>query len=804
MKSSVILVLVFIINSLIGATNFYSHPISGIVVDSANNSALPGVTVIINSTDGKTIGGASTDLAGKFNISVMREDKVVIRLSMIGYETKVIDTLLSEKSEDLGIIKLKATSILLSDVVIKSTRPMVEYFVDKQVINIEKVPGSNGSVADALRNSGLVDIDQSTNKVSIRGNSEVKILIDGKPMQMAESILGQLPASSVDKVEVITSTSAKDDPEGDAGILNIITKSGGLGDYNGSISLTASNVNMNFGNVMLNYRTGKFNFFSNVMGGFGKMIFDNNTDRTNYYSENFYMQKSRGISNMKGFLTNIKTGFDFDYDTANTFTLSGNFYRLKYNQDINTDNSIFNNENRFLYYYLLKNTGNLDNINYTVTGFYKRKFDSKGKELTIDAFYSNLKNNYDTDLETEYTINPDFPALQNTLNNIKNNTVIIKSDYVNPSDIGKFETGYHFTLRDRSNDYNISNYNYMNNIWFDNLNGSNIFNYKENIHALYLMYTNNINKFEFKVGLRAEQTYTSGNQATTGEIFSNSYSSFFPSVMLAYKLSQQFQINLNYSRRINRPRMEYINPFTVYNGPNNFSKGNPNLEPTYVNLYEFKFAQFLNLYYSGSKGNPQLAETSLSDSITMSTRINMSSVKTYGLELTIPYINTPQFPFKLPDFVTFIYLRYNLNKSIQSGNYLTEDLSYSRVFWNLSANAGFRIWYDLDIMFSCRYMPNIKDARNYSYANTYLVFVLSRDFFDKKLKVSLVFNDLLNSNKRKNETFGSNFYTYSENINVNNKGIFLSLNYSFNDFKSRRERNVDDGRDKTDDGFKIN
>jgi outer membrane receptor protein involved in Fe transport len=803
MKVSFFLILIFIINSIIGAKSFSGYSLSGVVVDSANNSALPGVTVIVNSSNGKTIGGASTDLNGKFNINIKSEDKVVIRLSMIGYETKFIDVQLTDNSGDLGTLKIKATSIHLSDVVIKSTRPMVEYFVDKQVINIEKVPGSNGSVADALRNSGIVDVDQSTNKVSIRGNSEVKILIDGKPMQMAENILGQLPAASVDKVEVITSASAKDDPEGDAGILNIITKTGGLGNYNGAVSLTASNVNMNFGNVMLNYRTGKFNFFSNIMGGLGKMRFDNNIDRTNYNSESFYLQKSRSISDMRGYLTNLKAGFDFDYDTANTFTLSGNFYRLKYNQDIHTDNNIFSKDNSYLYYYLLKNTGNLDNLNYTISGFYKRKFDSNGQELTVDAFYSNLVNDFDTDLETEYTLNPDFPALQNTLNKIKNNTVIIKSDYVNPGTIGKFETGYHFTLRDRSNDYIISNYNYINNNWFDNLSGSNIFTYKENIHALYLMYTNSISKFEFKAGLRAEQTFTSGNQATSGEIFSKSYSSFFPSVMLAYKMSQQMQINLNYSRRINRPRMEYINPFTVFNGPNNFSKGNPNLEPTYVNLYEFKLAQFLNLYYSNSKGNPQPVETSVSDSITMNTRINMSSVKTYGLELTIPYINTPQFPFKLPDFVTFIYLRYNLNKSIQSGNYLTENLSYSRVFWTLSANAGFRIWYDLDIMFSCRYVPVIKDERNYSYPNTYLVFVLSRDFFDKKLKVSLVFNDILNSNRRRYETFGSNFYSYSENINVNNKGIFLSFNYSFNDFKSRRERNIDDGRDKTEDGFKI-
>jgi hypothetical protein len=753
--------------------------------------------------EGKTIGGASTDKEGKFNIGIMREDKITIRFSMVGYETKEIDTLLSEKSENLGTIKLKSTSILLSDVVIKTARPMVEYFIDKQVINIERVPGSSGSVADALRNSGIVDVDQATNKVSIRGNSEVKILIDGKPMQMAENILGQLPASSVDKVEVITSTSAKDDPEGDAGILNIITKTGALGNYNGAISLTASNVNMNFGNLMFNIRTGKFNFFGNVMGGLGKMRFDNKIDRTNYNSQNFYLQKSRGISNMEGFLTNIKAGFDFDYDTATTFTLSGNLYKLKYDQDINTNNNIFNQSERFLYYYLLQNNGNMDNTNYTMTGFVKRKFNSKGTEFTLDAFYSNLKNDFDTELKTEYAFNPDYPMIQKTINNIRNNTLIVKSDFVNPTDIGKFETGYHFTFRDRGNDYNISNYSYLHKSWFDSLNYSNIFNYKENIHALYLMYTNNINKFEFKAGLRAEQTFTTGNQATSGEMFKSEYSSFFPSVMLAYKLSEQMQINFNISRRINRPRMEYINPFSVYNGPNNFSRGNPKLEPTYVNLYEFKLAQFLNLYHSNSKGNPQLVETTLSDSVTINTRINMSSVKTYGLELTIPYINSPQFPFKLPDFVTFIYLRYNLNKSIQSGNYLTEDLSYSRVFWNFSANAGFRIWYDLDIMFSCRYMPNLKDERNYSYANTYLVFVLSKDFWDKKLKVSLVFNDILNSNKRRNETFGSNFHTYAENINVNNKGIFLSVNFSFNDFKNRRERNVDDGRDKTDEGFKI-
>lgn len=782
------------------------YSLSGCITDSVSRNAIPGVNVIVYSQKiQKQLGGAATDINGAFRIPELSETEVSIKFSIIGYRTKVINIVLTPKKNTavLDTIRLSSAVLTMGSVEITAVKPMIEYLIDKQVVHMDKVPGGSGSVADALKSTGSVDIDPVSNKVSLRGRSEVNIMIDGKPMPGAETLISQMPASGVDKVEIITNPGAKEDAEGDAGIINIITKKSERNSYNGSVNLTFSTRKINLGTVALNYRKDRLNLYSSFTGGLGTENFENKSERINFNSLTNHTLSSLENSDMHGHLAFLKLGADYDLNDENSVSLTGSFLNLSFDNNRNGNQNVVRSDNILNYSYLQKNNGSNANINYNFTAFYKRKFNGQGHEITADAYYSKIDMDNDNEQKITYQYDPSFPFMQNSFNNIDNKTLILKTDYVNPSkSFGKIETGYRFTFRDRGNDYTIMNYAYGDARWHDDMNYCNRFYYKENIHALYLSYTNKILFLDYIAGLRYEATLTEGRQVMNGgSSFSHDYSSFFPSFNIAYKINNEFQIMFNTARRINRPRMEYINPFTRVDGPNSFSRGNPQLDPAYVNLYELKFSPVLNLFHTNSTGRPYWLDTIERDSIKYSSVINCGRTKTYGVEVTLPLINDKRSPVKLPAWLNMINVFYSYTHVIDEGIYLNEDYSATKNTWSVSVNTSLNLWYDIGLMINFRYRPKTEDRRTITYENKNLTCSLSRDFFEDKLTVSLMLNDLLNSNTYRTENIGSNYRSDFSNTNIHSRGAFLSFTYNFNDFKAKRDRNIDDGRDKTEGGL---
>ncbi|MGE5496838.1 MAG: TonB-dependent receptor domain-containing protein, partial [Syntrophothermus sp.] len=656
-----------IITLLLGAVSFAQvRSITGTVKDKQNNTALAGVTVVVMEKGSeKVLAGSATSEKGSFTIkNNIKSNNIFVRISFIGYETIQLDTLkASEGKIELGTVYMSPSAIMTSSVVVKGQRPMVEYFVDKQVINMEKVPGAtSGSVTDALKNTGVVEVDPSSNKISVRGNSNVNILIDGKPQPMADNLLAQMPATYVDKVEVVTTPSAKDDPEGDGGTINIVTKKNKMNNYNGSFSLFSSTSQLGFGSLILNYRKNNFNLFTSGNLYLGR--FNRNTEgqRRNYNSSLLASQNSLGGSEQKGYMGNFKIGFDYDIDTMNSLSVTGNYNKMNGKMIITSDNTNYNSAGLRTYSYGVDDDGKGDFNNYNFSSNYKKKFDNKGHELTADAYYAGMINSMNDLMTTNFSYNPLMPGLQSNKNDVDNKTFILNTDYVLPSEkLGKLEAGYKFTWRDRTNTLDNLNYSYISQSYYDSLKLSNVFKYEEMINAAYGTYTNKISFIEYKLGFRVEQTKTNGHQVTSGEKFSTDYLSYFPSLGLSYKLTEMFQVSFNAAKKINRPQMDFINPFVKVNGPNNINVGNPKLEPTYVNAYELKFNPFLNLYYTDSKGRPTNITANMQDSITVSTTINSASTKNYGFELTLPIINDPRFPVKLPEWFGMFNLRLTYN-----------------------------------------------------------------------------------------------------------------------------------------------
>jgi len=805
MKKSILFVLLslfFAFNTL-AQTRF----ITGNVKDAQSHASIEGVTVAVYSKSyQKVLGGSSTNDNGYFNIKcTFKEKNIKLKFSFVGYETKEIDSVIfNNNKSDIGTVSLAPLPIMLNSVEIKATKPMIEYHTDKQVINIDQVPGSQtGSVSDALNNTGIVDVDPTTSKISLRGNANVKILIDGKPQEMADNLLSQMPASYIDKVEVITTPSAKDDPEGDAGILNIITKKEMKQNYNGTVSMAGSTMGVGYGSLDLNFRKNKLNIYGSAITYLGRYTRLSSGNRTNYLSDNLHSQNYDGNVLTRGYMSSFKIGMDYDFDTLNSVSVTGNFNKTNGKLTNSNDNAIYDINNFQTYFYNTNDDGRGDFNNYTISTDYKRKFNTSGHEWSADVFVSNMFNNTHDLLTTGFSFLPLNPSLQLNDNDVHNKTLILNTDYVNPIEsFGKIEAGYKFTLRDRKATLVNNNYSYLSADYYDSLGLSNVFRYRENIHAVYLAYTNKISFIEYKLGIRDEQTFTNGMQEATGEEFKTDYNSLFPSLGLSYKINELFQFSFNAGKKINRPQMEMINPFVKVNGPNNITRGNPQLAPTYMNSYELRFNPIVNFYYSDSKGRPAAISTNIQDSVTVNTTINSASNKSYGGELTIPIINDSKFPIKLPAWLNMFNIRISYNHFSESGGYLTEVYSINRDSWRFSGNCNLNLWWDVTAVFFYNIALRTKDERYRTGPTDNANLYLKKDFMDKKLTIGIIIRDIFNDVHPVNETYGSNFYSYNRSGTVRNRSVGITFRYNFNDFTNRKEKEIDDERDKSGELFK--
>lgn len=785
----------FLVVSQINYAQAETYKAIGAVSDLMTSKPLTGASVLILSkTSGKELKGIATDEKGFFTIENIPESKVRVKISMVGYQTQVIDSVALDQTSRLGLIRLLATTIEIAEVVIKSIKPLIEFHADRQVINMDRLPGNSGTVTDALKNSGLVEVDQSTNKITVRGQG-IKIKMDGHEYNMPVEMLAQMPATMIDQVEVILSPGAKESAEGGTYILNLISKKEAYSNYSGMFSLNMSTNNRGFGGTYLNYKANKLNMFGQAYGNRWASKNINEYERLVYTSPNMYYQKTQGDGKSIGYAGNIKFGFDYDFDEKNTTTFFVNYTGYNFDSEGNGNSFINNNNNVRQYDYVSHNTNFSVNSNLSFYGFYKKSFEKKGNELLIDAMYTIFGNPSDSKMKWDYSNKIGRPEMQNSNTDVTAKTFILKTDYILPINTNRLEAGYSFTYRTRDNDYNVENFSYSTGTWLDSLKLSNVFKYYESINALYVTYAHKLGDFNAKLGLRAENLSTEGRQVTQNTNFQENFLSFFPNLDLSYKLSDMYQVSINAFRRVTYPQIYYINPFRRYQGLNNYSAGNPKIKPTYVNSVAFNLSQYISVFYNYTTGTITSAMTTENDTTLISTYLNLNNEKAYGVNLTLPYYNSPMMPFHLPDFITNCYISFNYRYAKQSGQFLKEDLSLIDKSYTFNAYVGVKLWWDIDANISVYYMPRTENRRMIRGAMNFTSLYLSKTFMDRKLRLNISVMDLFNSNKNYNESIGGNFYTKNSYQMLNSRSISIGISYMFNDYKDRRDRKIDDGRD---------
>jgi len=491
--------------------------------------------------------------------------------------------------------------------------------LDKLIVNVENsILAAGSSILEVLERSPGVVVNQETS-ISLKGKQGVIVMIDGKPSPLSEpdliNYLKSIPAANIDKIEIITNPSARYDAAGNAGIINIKFKKDQRQGLNGSVSLSMTQgfYNKYTGSTNLNFRKKKWNLFGNYSysepKGYTKF----------YINRKFFDAQHQVVSvfDQTSFIKqpiisqNTKLGLDY-YATKNTVIgvlFNANWFSN--NRDGFTNALITNPDGSLQYTTQTKNVLNENRFNGFGNINFKHTFDTTGTELTVDGDYGSYNARSFQDFVITYYDPQNNPTSANTLKTDQQGDINVRSfkaDFVMPlKNQVKLEAGIKTSFVKTDND--IRFFNILNEEVELDTSKSNHFIYDETIHAAYVSYGKTFKKTDYLVGLRLEQTNTNGEQITTGEKFSRSYLYLFPSIFINHKISDNHQISLSYSRRIDRPDYRQLNPFKIFVDPYTYVVGDPTLQAVLSNSFELSYT-FKNKYIAS------LAYTSSKDVIT--------------------------------------------------------------------------------------------------------------------------------------------------------------------------------------------
>lgn len=647
----------------------------GKVVDAANKGVeAASVTLVQTKNDSVTkkpveviVGGMLTTKTGDFSIeNVPLLGRYKLRITGIGFksvEQAVAfnmpnrdamrsgdpSAMMGALDKDLGNIKLEIDDKALSAVTVTASRPAVSLGIDRKIFNVDRnITSAGGTAVDVMRNVPSVNVDIDGN-VSIR-NSQPQIFVDGRPTVMT---LDQIPADAIDNIEVITNPSAKYDASGGpSGILNINLKKNRRVGYSGSVRANVDSRLRGGAGFDGNLRQNKVNLF--ISGNYGqfKSISDGETRRTNYGRGDTvynFVQYDRNIG--MGQRPFLRGGVDFLFDNRNTLTVSGNYQRGKMEPGLTSD--IFLDTTAAGYarpgYQQRISNSSFNFKNSGVQLSYKHLFPNAGHEITADVNYNKSKNERNTDISTDYFSMPGKQFYrtydQYQAGNGENSFIVFQTDYTNPiSQNSKLEAGARASIRDMKSS-NQFFYRMGSNGWVPAPGSNVIFNSTDQIYAAYANFQNKINKFGYQLGLRVESSDYTGELPIKGETFTIEFPvSLFPSVFLSQKFSDLEELQLNYTRKINRPNFWQLFPFVDSSDILNVSTGNPALKPEFTNSVELAYSKtfknrdnfIASLYFKHTNNLItafQFIDTSVSKYGVINSYINANQAFVTGLEL---------------------------------------------------------------------------------------------------------------------------------------------------------------------------
>ncbi|MBG6234737.1 hypothetical protein IWX76_001305 [Pedobacter sp. CAN_A7] len=758
---------------------------------------IPLVTVSITSTPPRASKQAKlTDSNGLFEFLINQQGNYQIRLSSVESDTTTLNiTLATKQPMELGDITLKATSRNLNEVKVVGKKDYIEQRIDMTVLHVENSSLAVGnSVLDVLQRAPGVYV-ANYGKIDLKGKSGASILIDGKPTYLAGdqliAFLRSMQSSAVRNIELITNPSAKYDAAGSGGIINIRLKKNNAYGLNGNVNLAAgygksfkssAGTNLNYratklnvyGDFYLNYnnRLRDLNINRVSPSNTGNTFFDQHTeavidDRNHYYKAglDYYINDN----NVIGFLFNGHTNSGDDR-TVNHTRISSDGIGL--DSLVTADNPTHRS-----YHYAAFNLN------------YKSTIDTLGQDLNIDLDYASYDNGIQNDYDNHFLdpVGNEYksPLIFRSNAPVKVNILSAKADYTYPlSEDSKLSAGIKSSYVKTENDIVFENYNVDR--WENDPNRSNQFQYTENINAAYLNLQMKLKIVEIQVGLRAEQTNSKGNSITLNEVVHRDYINLFPTIFIRKKLSENHNVGLSYSRRIDRPNYVTLNPFVYNIDLYTFSRGNPYLRPQFTNVVESSYVYKSKLYITlgHSSTNDAITEVTLLNSEDKTLTVgeqNLAKQKVIYMSMSFPLkvsewwtmnnsVNVSINKFSTPNLMGFPFesgktaYNFNINQSFNISTSTTADLSFNYRSANVHGTYFIRPMYSTDLG-------------------------IKKTIADKKLTISLAANDLFNTYKERIKSVipGQDYRIYQK---YETQIFRLGLSYRFGSkqIKSVRER----------------
>ena len=767
----------------------------GKVTNFENSEPLEYATItILDPKDNNVITGGLSDETGNFKISTKKGIYNVL-IEYMSFKNQTIENINVYNDLSLGEVQLELNYESLGEVEIIAEETSVEIRLDKKIYTVGKDLSVRGGTAnDVLDNIPSVSTDLDGN-ILLRGNDAARILINGKPSRLVginSTFIKQLPADAIEKVEVITSPSARYEAEGSGGIINIILRKSKKLGLNGSLSANTGDPKANSLSSNINYRNGKINFF-NSSSIYDRLRPGNSSGITEYYNgdnpSTFFSENRYRERDSKGYFVN--NGFEW-YIDDNT-SLIGSFYYNDYKSDnleSNTINELDENSNILNSITQNDMEGDVDNNReYNIN--FERKFNDDGQKITIDFQYENSK-------EWENSIIDENQIISESIDeNISSESYLIQSDYVLP--IGKnkqFEAGIRISNEDDITDYRV--FDNVNGDFIEDLNQSNLFQYKEKISAVYTQYGVKVeDKYSFLFGLRVENTLKNVNQLTIQDFTKIDDTGLFPTFNFGLEISENETLTFGYNRRIRRPWSRFVNPFPTKISPILIWRGNPFLDPTYSNnldigylkRFESSFTVNTSAYFQKSTNSintiiedtGEFAEINGVDvPIVERFPINLSTNERFGFELNLSYRKGRSWN---------INSNFNLFQNKVEGTY--NDIVYDNknVSWSFRLNNKLTLPGKIEWQTRMNVRGPNETAVSKSEGDFSIDLAFSKELFKDKATLTLNIRDLLDQRGWRNETFNENFYNNFE-FRWSQRSATLNLTYRFNQKKNQNRRQM--------------
>lgn len=801
-----------------GQREIPQYEVTGKVTDEAGTPLEYATISFQNTLNPDRVTGGITDAEGNFSIDVPR-GTYTINVEFISFEPKNFPDRQISSDLDMGTIVLGMAAGELEEVIVTAETTQVEVRLDKKIYNIGKdLTTAGGTVADALNNVPSVSVDIEGG-ISLRGNENVRILINGKPSAMAgfgnTDVLSQLPADAIERVEVITSPSARYDAEGTAGILNIILRKEKTLGFNGSVSARAGHPDNAELSANVNLRTDKFNIFNTT--GFryfdapGNAFADTryfeytNNDGELVIPEFDRIVEDRTMDRLnRNFNTSL--GIEYYFNDMSSITATG-FYRYGEDEDFTTNLSSAFNDGTLELESVRREKETEEDNSYQLALNYINKFNNSGHQLTADIQYERDKENQigaiNEDINLDLNDESPFFPRERTFSTETQNEFLVQADYVRPiGEDAQFEAGYRGNFEEAVTDYELLLEN-RDTQELETSVLSNVFTYTENVNSFYSQYGNKFGKFSFLLGLRLENTQLKGKIAsdlTEEELqqefgipidtdFDTNYLGLFPTVNLIYELGEQENITLGYNRRINRPRGWFINPFPSRASRTNIFQGNPNLEPAFSNAFDLgylkrwkKLTLTSSVYYQHETDSFERVEQSSSgndgNQIIRVIPINLATNERIGAEAGLLY--NPAKWLRLNGSLNFFQFD-------TEGEYNGVDYSAKNTSWFGRFSSKVSLPAQIEWQTNAFYRGASEGAQTRNDGILSVDMALSKELFNEKATVNLNVRDLLNSRKRESFTVTERFERDSE-FQWRQRSITLSFTYRFNQQRNERER----------------